>query len=167
MLEYLSIGQIVNTHGIKGEIKVFPLTDDASRFDKLKEIYIESKDEMTKYQIESIKHLKNTVILKLKGIDTMNDSEKLRNLYIKVGRWDAVRLPKDSFFICDIVESDVFDIHGELLGKLADVLQTGANDVYIVKDDKREILIPALKTVVKEINLQSKKIIVDLPEGLI
>lgn len=167
MLEYLSIGQIVNTHGIKGEIKVFPLTDDASRFDKLKEIYIESKDEMTKYQIESIKHLKNTVILKLKGIDTMNDSEKLRNLYIKVGRWDAVRLPKDSFFICDIIESDVFDIHGELLGKLADVLQTGANDVYIVKDDKREILIPALKTVVKEINLQNKKIIVDLPEGLI
>ena len=167
MLEYLSIGQIVNTHGIKGEIKVFPLTDDASRFDKLKEIYIESKDEMTKYQIESIKHLKNTVILKLKGIDTMNDSEKLRNLYIKVGRWDAVRLPKDSFFICDIVESDVFDIHGELLGKLADVLQTGANDVYIVKDDKREILIPALKSVVKEIDLQNKKIIVDLPEGLI
>jgi 16S rRNA processing protein RimM len=167
MLEYLSIGQIVNTHGIKGEVKVFPLTDDASRFDKLKEIYIESKDEMVKYQIESAKHLKNTVVLKLKGIDTMNDSERLRNLYIKVGRWDAVRLPKDSFFICDIVESEVYDIHGELLGKLVDVLNTGANDVYVVKDDKREILIPALKTVVKEINLQNKKIIVDLPEGLI
>ena len=167
MLEYLSIGQIVNTHGIKGEVKVFPLTDDASRFDKLKEIYIESKDELVKYQIESTKHLKNTVVLKLKGIDTMNDSELLRNLYIKVGRWDAVRLPKDSFFICDIIESEVFDIHGELLGKLKDVLQTGYNDVYVVKDDKREVLIPALKTVVKEIDLQNKKIIVDLPEGLI
>ncbi|MDF2891669.1 MAG: rRNA processing protein RimM [Clostridia bacterium] len=167
MLEYLSIGQIVNTHGIKGEVKVYPLTDDASRFDKLKEVYIESKNEMTKYQVESAKHLKNTVILKLKGIDTMNDAEKLRQLYIKVGRWDAVRLPKDTFFICDIVESEVFDIHGQLLGKLHDVLQTGSNDVYVVKNEQREILIPALKTVVKEINLQNKKIIVDLPEGLI
>jgi 16S rRNA processing protein RimM len=167
MLEYLSIGQIVNTHGIRGEVKVYPLTDDASRFDKLKEVYIESKNEMTKYQVESAKHLKNTVILKLKGIETMNDAEKLRQLYIKVGRWDAVRLPKDTFFICDIVDSEVFDIHGELLGKLHDVLQTGSNDVYVVKNENREILIPALKTVVKEINLQNKKIIVDLPEGLI
>ena len=167
MLEYLSIGQIVNTQGIKGEVKVFPLTNDAKRFDKLKEVFVETKGELVKYQVESSKHLKNTVILKLKGIDTMNDAEKLRDLYIKVGRWDAVRLPKDSFFICDIVESEVFDIHGELLGKLVDVLQTGANDVYVVKDQKREILIPALKTVVKEINLQNKKIIVDLPEGLI
>jgi 16S rRNA processing protein RimM len=167
MLEYLSIGQIVNTQGVKGEVKVFPLTNDPKRFDKLKEVFIESKDDLVKYQVESSKHLKNTVILKLKGVDTMNDAEKLRDLYVKVGRWDAVRLPKDSFFICDIVESEVFDIHGVLLGKLVDVMQTGANDVYVVKDDKREILIPALKTVVKEINLQNKKIIVDLPEGLI
>jgi 16S rRNA processing protein RimM len=167
MLEYLSIGQIVNTQGVKGEVKVFPLTNDPKRFDKLKEVFIESKDDLVKYQVESSKHLKNTVILKLKGVDTMNDAEKLRDLYVKVGRWDAVRLSKDSFFICDIVESEVFDIHGVLLGKLVDVMQTGANDVYVVKDDKREILIPALKTVVKEINLQNKKIIVDLPEGLI
>ena len=167
MLEYLSIGQIVNTQGVRGEVKVYPLTDDAARFDKLKEVYIESKNEMIKYQVESAKHLKNTVILKLKGIDTMNDAEKLRQLYIKVGRWDAVRLPKDTYFICDIVDSEVFDIHGELLGKLQDVLRTGSNDVYVVREDKREILIPALKTVVKEINLQNKKIIVDLPEGLI
>jgi 16S rRNA processing protein RimM len=167
MLEYLSIGQIVNTQGVRGEVKVYPLTDDASRFDKLKEVYVESKGEMIKYQVESSKHLKNTVILKLKGVDTMNDAEKLRELYLKVGRWDAVRLPKDAFFICDIVDSEVYDIHGELLGKLYDVLQTGANDVYVVKTDSRDILIPALKSVVKEINLQAKKIIVDLPEGLI
>lgn len=167
MLEYLSIGQIVNTHGIKGEVKVYPLTDDAARFDKLKDVYIESKGEMTKYQVESAKHMKNTVILKLKGIDSMNDAEKLRQLYLKVGRWDAVRLPKDTFFVCDIIDSDVYDIHGELLGQLKDVLQTGANDVYVVKKDSKEILIPALKSVVKEINLQSKKIIVELPEGLI
>ncbi|OGO78522.1 MAG: 16S rRNA processing protein RimM [Clostridiales bacterium GWB2_37_7] len=167
MLEYLSIGQIVNTHGIRGELKVYPLTDDAARFDKLKEVYIESKGVMTKYQVESSKHLKNTVILKLKGIDTMNDAEKLRQLYLKVGRWDAVRLPKDAFFVCDIVDSEVYDIHGVLLGKLYDVLQTGSNDVYVVKTEDKDLLIPALKSVVKEINLQSRKIIVDLPEGLI
>lgn len=167
MLEYLNIGQIVNTHGIRGEVKVYPLTDDPARFNKLKEVYIESKGEMTKYTVESAKQHKNTVILKLKGIDTMNDAEKLRQLYLKVGRWDAVRLPKDSFFICDLIDSEVYDIHGERLGILHDVIQTGSNDVYAVKDDKKEILIPALKTVVKEINIQSKKIIVDLPEGLI
>ncbi|MDF2840515.1 MAG: rRNA processing protein RimM [Clostridia bacterium] len=167
MLEYLSIGQIVNTQGVRGEIKVYPLTDDASRFNKLKEVYVESKGEMIKYQIESTKHLKNTVILKLKGVDTMNDAEKLRDLYLKVGRWDAVRLPKDAFFICDIVDSEVYDIHGVLLGKLYDVLETGANDVYVVKTEGKDILIPALKQVVKEINLQTKKIIVDLPEGLV
>jgi 16S rRNA processing protein RimM len=167
MLEYLNIGQIVNTHGIRGEVKVYPLTDDASRFDKLKEVFIEEKGELSKYQVESAKHLKNTVILKLKGVETMNDAERLRQQYIKVGRWDAVRLPKDSFFICDLIESEVYDIHGEFLGKLRDVFQTGSNDVYVVKDDTREILIPALKSVVKEINLQNKKIIVDLPEGLI
>lgn len=167
MLEYLSIGQIVNTHGIKGELKVFPLTDDVARFNKLKEVYIEAKGEMTKYKVESAKHLKNTVILKLKGIDTMNDAEKLRQLYIKVGRWDAVRLPKDAYFICDIVDSEVYDIHGVLLGTLYDVLQTGSNDVYVVKTEGKDLLIPALKSVVMEINLQTKKIIVDLPEGLL
>jgi len=167
MLEYLSIGQIVNTHGVRGEVKVYPLTDDASRFDKLKEVYIEFKDEMKKYQIESAKHMKNTVVLKLKGVDTMNDAEKLRQLYLKVGRWDAVRLPKDTFFICDIIDSEVYDIHGELLGKLQDVLHTGSNDVYVVKTEGKDLLIPALKTVVKEINLQAKKIVVELPEGLV
>ena len=166
MLEYLSIGQIVNTHGVKGEIKVYPLTDDVARFNNIKEIYIESKGELQKYQVEGAKNLKNTVVLKLKGVDTMTDAEKLRQLYVKVGRWDAVRLPKDTFFICDIIESEVFDIHGELLGKLADVLQTGSNDVYVVRKDGKDLLIPALKTVVKEINLQDKRIVVELPEGL-
>lgn len=167
MLEYLTIGQIVNTHGVQGEVKVYPLTDDIKRFDKLKELYIENKGELKKYPVQSVKYLKNTVVMKLKGIDTMNDAEKLRQLYVKVGRWDAVSLPKDTFFICDLVDSEVYDIEGNRLGILKDVLQTGSNDVYVVKTDGKEILIPALKTVVKEINLQAKKITVDLPEGLI
>ncbi|MGB7604077.1 MAG: ribosome maturation factor RimM [Lutisporaceae bacterium] len=167
MLEYLSIGQIVNTHGIQGEIKVYPLTNDITRFEKLKEVYIEAKDEIKKYPVKSVKYLKNTVIMKLEGIDTMNDAEKLKELYLKVGRWDAVPLPKDTFFICDIVDSEVYDIRIGLLGKLTNVIQTGSNDVYVVMQDKKEILIPALKTIVKEIDLKNKKITVDLPEGLI
>lgn len=167
MLEYLSIGQIVNTHGVKGEIKVYPLTDDITRFEKLKDVYIEAKGEMKKYSVANVKYQNNTVLMKLDGIDTMNDAEKLRELYLKVGRWDAVPLPKDTFFICDIIESEVYDVNIGLIGKLTDVLQTGSNDVYVVKQDKKEILIPALKAVVKEIDLKNKKITVDLPEGLI
>lgn len=167
MLEYLSIGQIVNTHGVRGEVKVYPLTDDISRFEKLKEVYIEQNGELKKYPIEGSKNLKNMVVLKLKGVETMNDAERLRERYVKVGRWDAVPLPKDTFFICDIIDSDVYDMDGVLLGKLINVLQTGSNDVYVVKSDKQEILVPALKTVVKEIDLKNKQIKVDLPEGLI
>lgn len=167
MLEYLSIGQIVNTHGVRGEVKIYPLTDDISRFEKLKEVYLEQEGGLKKYAVEGSKNLKNMVILKLKGIDTMNDAEKLRELYVKVGRWDAVPLPKDTFFICDIVDSEVYAIDGSYLGKLCDVLQTGSNDVYVVKSESQEILIPALKTVVKEIDLKNNKITVDLPEGLI
>lgn len=167
MLEYLSIGQIVNTHGVKGEIKVYPLTDDITRFEKLKEVYIEAKGEIKKYPVASVKYLKNTVIMKLEGIDTMNDAERLKELYLKIGRWDAVPLPKDTFFICDIVDSEVYAIGIGLLGKLTNVIQTGSNDVYVVMQDKKEILIPALKTIVKEIDIKNKKITVDLPEGLI
>jgi len=167
MLEYLSIGQIVNTHGIKGEIKVFPLTADITRFNKLKEVYVEEKSELKKYSVASVKYFKNTVIMKLEGIDSINDAEKLKELYLKVGRWDAVPLPQDTFFICDIVDSEVYDIELGLIGKLTNVLQTGSNDVYVVTQDKKEILIPALKTVVKEIDLKNKKITVKLPEGLI
>lgn len=167
MQDYLNVGQIVNTHGVRGEVKVYPLTDDIARFAKLKEVYIEAKGEMKKYPVESYKNLKNMVVLKLKGIDTMNDAEKLREQYIKVGRWDAVKLPKDTFFICDLIDCQVYDIQGELLGTLSEVFETGSNDVYVVKTQGKDLLIPAIKTVIKEINLQNKKIIVELPEGLV
>lgn len=167
MLEYLSIGQIINIHGFKGEVKVYPLTDDVSRFKKVKEIFVEENNQLIKYVVEEIKFQSNVLIMKLKGIDTEEAANKLRNCYIKVDRKSAVKLPKDTYFICDLIDLEVYDEEGLLLGKIKDVLQTGSNDVYVVQTEGKDILIPALKEVVREIDIRNRKLVVSLPEGLI
>ncbi|TAH59445.1 MAG: 16S rRNA processing protein RimM [Gottschalkiaceae bacterium] len=167
MLEYISIGQIVNTYGVKGELKVYPLTDDIRRFDKVKIVYIEENQGLYKYEIQHIKYLNNIVIVKFKNVEDIESAEKFRNKYIKVHRNDAVKLPEDSFFVCDIIDTDVFTVEGEPLGKVYDVIQTGSNDVFVVKTEDKEILIPALKTIFKEIDIIKGRIVVKLPEGLI
>lgn len=167
MLEYISIGQIINTYGFKGELKVYPLTDNIRRFDKLKTIYIEENQKLYQYEIQHIKYLNNIVIIKFKNIEDMETAEKFRNKYIKVHRNDAVKLPDGSFYVCDIIGSDVFTVEGEQLGKVYDVIETGSNDVFIVKTKDKEILIPALKTIFKEIDIIKGRIVVQLPEGLI
>lgn len=167
MLEYLSIGQIVNIHGFKGEVKVYPLTNDMSRFKKLTEVYVEENNQLVKYEIEDLKFLSTTIAMKLKGIDTEEAANKLRNFYIKVDRKSAVKLPKDSYFICDLIDLEVYDEKGMLLGTIRDVIQTGSNDVYVVHNSGKDILVPALKQVVKEIDMKNKKIVVELPEGLV
>lgn len=167
MLEYLSVGQIVNIHGFKGEVKVYPLTNDMERFSKLKQVYVETQDGLKSYDIQSIKYLKNTVVLKLKGVDTEDAANKLRNCYVKVDRQKAVKLPKDNFFICDLIDCEVYDLNGALLGTITDVMQTGSNDVFVVKTDKKEILIPALKSIVKEVDIDGRKVVVELPEGIL
>lgn len=170
MIQYLEVGKIVNTHGVRGEIKVVPLTDDPKRFNKLKSAFIadEVTENMQKYSFESVKYQKNFVILKLKNIDNANEAEKFRNKFIIINREDAVKLPEGSYFVCDLINSEVFDENNNRLGVLVDVLQTGSNDVYVVRDEKKkEILIPALKSVVKEISITDKKIIVELPQGLV
>ncbi|HHV28686.1 ribosome maturation factor RimM [Acetivibrio mesophilus] len=170
MVQYLQIGKIVNTHGVKGEVRVIPLTDDPLRFNKLKCVYIskEMSDEMQKFDIVSVKHQKNFVIIKFNGIDDMNAAERLKEHFVIIDRKDAVKLPKDTFFICDLINMNVFDHEGNNLGVLTDVLSTGSNDVYVVKNEnKKEILIPALKSVVKEVCFENNKMVVELPQGLI
>jgi len=103
--QFLNVGQIVNTHGVKGEVKVFPLTDDPMRFKKLKKVIIDNKD----VQILSYKFQKDRVILKLEGVDTMDDAIRLKGKYLKVSREDAVKLPKDTYFIADLIGCSVFD----------------------------------------------------------
>lgn len=167
MLEYLSIGQIVSTHGVKGEVKVYPLTENINRFSQLKSVYIEKDNELTQLSVVSVKYLSTMVVIKFRDIDSIEDAQKLKNMYIKVDRKNAVKLPKDNFFICDVIDMDVYSTDTVFLGKVKDVMKTGNNDVFVVENNKKEILIPALKAIFKEINMEERKIIVELPEGLI
>ncbi|MDP4094445.1 MAG: ribosome maturation factor RimM [Bacillota bacterium] len=168
MEEYLEIGKIINVHGVKGELKVLPLTDDPSRYDELKWAYIEKEGQLKRYDFQGVKYFKGFVFLKLKGIDAVEDAELLKNLFIKVDRKNAVKLPENSYFICDLIGCEVLDENDNKLGILNNIISTGSNDVYIVKDENdREILIPALKSVVREISVDNKIIRVTLPEGLI
>lgn len=168
MEKYLEIGQIVNTFGIKGQVKIVPFTDDITRFDELKEIYVEKKNELKLFQIEQVNYKKNMVILKLKGIETVEEAEKLRNCYLKIDRKDAKKLPKDTYFIVDLLGLDVYTDEGKLLGKVDDIYNAGSSDIYVVKDEReKQILLPAIKDVLKEVDLENQKIIVHLIKGLV
>lgn len=146
--EIFNIGKIVNTHGVRGEVKVLPLTDDMKRFDDLNEVSIGGKN----YIIENRKYQKDRVILKLQGIDSIEETAKIRNKYIEIERKDVVELPDDTYFISDIIGCRVIDTDEFEYGKVFDVIQTKNNDVYWVKG-KKEILIPVLKEIVTDINV--------------
>ena len=168
MYQQLQIGKIVNVQGVRGEVRVIPLTDNPERYNKLEWVYIDKNGIKDKYYIESVKFLKKLVVLKFKGIDSVEAAETLRNTHILIDRKDAVKLPEDSFFICDLIGLKVIDEKGCYLGELVNVLHTGSNDVYAVKgEDDREILIPALKSVVSGISFEEGKMSVIVPKGLL
>jgi len=167
MEEYFEIGQIVNTSGLKGVVKVKPFTDDITKFNNLKTIYIEIKKELKSFEIEKVYFNKNMVFLKLKGIDTVEQAENYRNFYLKIERTNE-ELEQDSYYIVDIEGCEVYTETNECLGKVLEVFSTGSNDVYVVKaEDGKQILLPAIKDVIKKIDVKNKTIIVHLLEGLI
>ncbi|PRR80272.1 Ribosome maturation factor RimM [Clostridium liquoris] len=155
MNEFLTIGQIINTHGLKGELKIHSLTDDIRRFRQLKKVYIDGEERI----ISWCKLQNDKVILKIEGIDSIEAAMKYRNKYLEVSREDAVKLPEGRYFIADLIGCTVFDETGEEIGKLYDVIQTKNNDVYCVKGEK-EILIPVLKTIVISVNIEERKIVI-------
>ena len=164
----LEIGQIVNSYGIKGFLKVVPFTDNVKRFDDLKTIYIEKNKKLSEIEIEEVKYHKNLVLLKLMGIDDINDTLEFKNCYIKIDIKDAVELPEDTYFIVDLIDMDVTTDEGENLGKIVDVFPTGSNDVYVVKDELgKQVLLPAIGDVIKSVDVKNKKMVVHLIEGLI
>ena len=166
--EMLEIGQIVNTFGVKGMVKIVPYTDDIKRFDNLKTIYVITKNKKTKYEIEEIKYHKNMVLAKLKGIDTMNDAELLKQSSVQIERKDAISLEKDTYFIVDLIGAKVITDENEELGNIVDIFNTGSNDIYVVKDELgKQILLPAISEVIKSIDIENKKIIVHLMKGLV
>lgn len=168
MQNLLEIGQIVNSYGIKGFLKVVPYTDDITRYSNLKEIYIEKNKKLEKKEIEEVKYHKNLVLLKLKGIDDINETLKYKNCYIKIDRKDAVDLPENSYFIVDLIEIEVYTEENKYLGKIIDIFPTGSNDVYVVKDELgKQILLPAIGEVIKNVDIENKKMIVHLLEGMV
>ncbi|MCI9039678.1 MAG: 16S rRNA processing protein RimM [Clostridia bacterium] len=166
--QYFEIGQIVNHFGIKGMVKVNPFTDDISQFEEMETILVDKKGSLLEIQIEEVKYSKNQVLLKLKGIDTVEDAEKYRNCYLKLPREKARKLPKNTYFIADLIGLEVYKEDGSLLGKVDDIYNTGASDIYVIKDTLgKQILLPAIKEVIKQIDLEQEKIVVHLLEGLV
>lgn len=168
MEQFFQVGVISSTHGIRGEVKVFPTTDDKNRFKKLKKVLLDTGREHMMLEIEGVKFFKQFVILKFKGIDNINDIEKYKGKSLLVRREDAVRLQKDEYFIADMIGMTVYTEQEEVLGTLEDVLETGANDVYVVKcDDGKEILIPAIRQCILKVDVKAGRMVVHLLEGLV
>ncbi|MDD2446112.1 MAG: ribosome maturation factor RimM [Tissierellia bacterium] len=166
-MNYTIVGKIINSHGIRGEVKVYPFTNDIIRFDFLKLAYIgESK---ILVNIESVKYHKGIVILKFKEYNDINDILKYKDSYIFVDDENRIILPKNHYFIYDLIGCNVVDTKGNSIGILKDVLQEYSNDVYVIKDknESNEYLIPAVKKFIKDINIKEKLIIIDPIEGLI
>ena len=168
MTKYLEIGQIVNTFGIKGMIKIKPFTDDIERFDELEKLCIKNKEGIKDYKIQEIKYHKNMVLMKLEDVDTVEQADLLRQSYIIVDRSKEKPLEEGVYYIIDLIGLEVYTDENELLGKVDDIYNTGSNDVYIVKDELgKQVVLPGTKEVIKQVDLENKKIIVHLIKGLI
>ena len=164
----LQVGVISSTHGVRGEVKVFPTTDDVKRFKRLKEVILDTVKEELVLEIVGVKFFKQFVILKFKGFDNINDIEKYKTKSLYVTRANAVRLRKDEYFIADLQGLTVIDENESVLGTLRDVMETGANDVYIVDmTDGREVLIPAIKECILNVDVEGGKIQIHIMDGLL
>lgn len=168
MEEILQVGVVTSPHGIAGEVKVFPTTDDPKRFKRLREVLLDAGGEKTAVEIEGVKFFKKLVILKLKGVDSRDAAERLRQKSLYVTRQNAVKLKRDEYFIADLIGLRVIDENGEELGVLKDVIETGANDVYAVDmPDGRELLLPAIKQCILQVEPEEGFVRVHVLEGLL
>ena len=167
MENLLRVGVITSTHGVRGEVKVFPTTDDPQRFKKLKKVILDTGKEQLDLDVQSVKFFKNLVILKFKQFDNINDVEKYKNADLLVTRENAVKLQPGEYFIVDLIGLQGVSDEGENLGELTDVIQTGANDVYVfTKKGEADLLVPKIPDCVKEINLEKGTVLVHLLPGL-
>ena len=168
MEDLLRVGVIANTHGIRGEVKVFPTTDEKERFKDLKKVILDMGKEQKVLEIQSVRFFKNLVILKFKGIDNINDIEMYKGKDLLVTREDAVPLEEGEYFIADLLDLDVYSDEDEKIGVLYDVMQTSANDVYVVKTEEgKEILLPAIDECILDIDLEENRKTVHIMEGLL
>ncbi len=163
----LQVGRIVNTHGLHGEVKVVAWTDTPDTFEALGHVYTDTKAGKMTLEIEGIKYQKSNIILKLKGIDHIDDAEKLKTQVLYVDR-SQLGEPRRGYYICDLLGIRVVTDDGRELGKLTDVISTGANDVYVVKPPQgRDILLPVIPDVVLSVDIDAEIATVHLLEGLV
>ena len=168
MEDLLQIGVITKTHGVHGEVKVFPMTDDVTRFKKLKDAVIDAGGENVNVKCTGAKYFKQFVILKFEGFDTIEQIEKYCGKGLFVTRSNAVSLKKDEYFICDLIGLKVIDENEDEIGRITDVIQTGANDVYEIElTDQRTLLLPAIKECVLKVDLDGGNMKIHILEGLI
>ena len=168
MEDLLQVGIITSTHGVRGEVKVYPTTDDPRRFRRLKEVVLDTGKEKMYLEIEGVKFFKQFVILKFKGLDNINDIEKYRQKSLYVTRKNAVRLQRDEYFIADLIGLKVQDEDGKELGTVKDVIETGANDVYEVEmADGKSLLLPAIKQCILNVDVENGTMQVHVLEGLL
>lgn len=168
MIEELQVGVITQTHGIRGEVKVFPTTDDANRFQKLKEVILETEKERLTLTVAGVKFFKQYVILKFREYDSINDIEKYKGARLLVPREKAVKLQKDEYFVADLIGMQVVTEDGKPFGRLKNVLETGANDVYVVETvESKEVLLPAIKECVLQVDMEKGVITVHIMDGLL
>lgn len=169
MEEFLQVGAIANTHGIAGEVKIFPMTDDIQRFKKLKEVYLDTGKERMLLHVASCKFVKNQPVLKFREFHNINQVEGFKRCGLFVTRDQAVPLGKDEYFIADLIGLKVIrEENSQFLGELKEVLQTGANDVYAVEmEDGREVLFPVIRDCVKKVDLERGEVLVHVMKGLL
>ena len=167
MEQLLRVGVISSTHGVRGEVKVFPTTDDPNRFKKLKKVVLDTGREYLDLEITGVKFFKNQVILKFKGIDNINDIEKYKGKDLLVHREDAVALEENENYVADLIDLKVVTDEGQVLGYLTEVMETGANDVYIVEtEDGQELLLPAIRECILDVDLEEEVMTVHILPGL-
>lgn len=165
-MDYTAIGKIINTHGINGEVKIYPYTDDIERFSILKQAYI--GDTKIKVNLSTVKYHKGLPLVKFKEYNNINDVLKFKEQIIYVDDENRVVLPKNHFFIYDLIDCQVYDMDNNYIGKLVEVMQGASNDIYVVKDDNhKEYLIPAVKEFIEEVNIDKKTVIINPIEGMI
>ena len=167
MEQFLQVGVISSTHGIRGEVKVFPTTDDPARFKKLKNVLLDTGKERIELEIQSVKFFKQFVIVKFRGIDNINDIEKYKGKSLMVPREDAVQLEEDEYYIADLIGMEVYTDGGRF-GTLKDVMETGANEVYIIDSDEHgEVLVPAIQDCSLDVDVEKQTMKIRLMDGLI
>jgi len=165
---FLQVGVIATTHGLKGEVKIFPTTSDVKRFDKLKSAFIDTGKEKIPVEVESVKYFKQFAILKFKEFSDINEVEKFKSNSLVVTRENAVKLNKDEYFIADLIDMKIIDEDNKEIGILEDVLETGANDVYVIRmTDKRELLLPAIKQCILDVDIPGNTMKIHILEGLL